>query len=220
MFYRKDIRAEEKMYYICCAGMGYLLGSISPSYIISKIKKVDIRKSGTGNLGASNTFIHFGRVWGVLVMAFDILKAFFAVKLCSWLFAELRFAGLIAGGCAVVGHNHPFYLNFKGGKGLASYGGWVLAVDPLLFIILLTLCLALTFIFNYGFVLSMSAALLFPVLVGIKMQSVMAWLIAAVLSISLLIKHTENIKRAEAGEEMKFLSFVGKYVLKLTSKNK
>lgn len=208
------------MYYVCCAGLGYLMGSVSPSYILSKIKKVDIRKSGTKNLGASNTFMHFGRFWGVFVMLFDILKAFFAAKLCSWLFGELAFAGLVAGGCAVVGHNYPFYLGFKGGKGLASYGGWVLAVSPVIFIVLLVGCLAISFVFNYGFVMALSAAVLFPVLVGIKYQSVMAWLIAGILSISLFVKHTENIKRARNGEETKFRSFIGKYVLKLTGKNK
>ena len=76
------------MYYACCAGLGYLLGSVSPSYILSKVKKVDLRQSGTKNLGASNTFVHFGRFWGVFVMFFDIFKAFVAVKLCQWLFSK------------------------------------------------------------------------------------------------------------------------------------
>lgn len=208
------------MYYACCAGLGYLFGSVSPSYILSKIKHVDIRKSGTKNLGASNTFMHFGRFWGVFVMLFDIFKAFVAVKLCQWLFSELAFSGLIAGGAAVIGHNYPFYLGFKGGKGLASYGGWVLAVSPLLFVILLISCLILAFIFNYGFTMALSAAVLFPVLVGIKYGSVIAWLIAGLLSISLFIKHTENFKRVKRGEETKFRTFIGKYVLKLSGKKK
>ena len=206
------------MYYACCAGLGYLIGSVSPSYILSKIKHVDIRKSGTKNLGASNTFMHFGRFWGIFVMLFDIFKAFAAVKLCQWLFGELALAGLVAGGFSVIGHNYPFYIGFKGGKGLASFGGWVLGVSPLLFVILLVLCLALAFIFNYGCTMALSAAVIFPILAGIRYGSVMAWLVAAVLSASLFIKHTENLKRIKAGEETKFRAFIGKYVLKISGK--
>ncbi len=208
------------MYYVCCAGLGYLFGSISPSYILSKVKKVDIRQSGTKNLGASNTFMHFGRFWGVFVMLFDILKAFAAVKLCSWLFGELEFSGLVAGGAAVIGHNYPFYLKFKGGKGLASFGGWVLGVSPLLFLILLIACLIIAFILNYGFTMALSAAVLFPILIGIKYSSLAGGLITAALCISMFIKHTENIKRAGAGEETKFRDFLGKYILKLSAKRK
>ena len=202
------------MYYLCCAGIGYLLGSISPSYIIGKIKRVDLRQGGTKNLGASNTFMHFGRGWGVFVMLFDIFKAVGAVVLCRMLFRELVFAGLVGGGACVLGHNYPFYLGFKGGKGLASYGGFVLGVSPLLFIILLALCLVLAFIFNYGCVIALSAAVLFPILVGFKFHSAIAFLIAAVCSASIIFKHSENLRRIKAGEESKFRDFIGKYVVK------
>lgn len=202
------------MYYLCCAGIGYLLGSISPSYILGKIKHVDLRRGGTKNLGASNTFMHFGRGWGIFVMLFDIFKAFGAVLACRFLFRELVFAGLVGGGACVLGHNYPFYLGFKGGKGLASFGGFVLGVSPLLFIILLVLCLILAFIFNYGCVIALSAAVLFPVLVGIKFQSIVAFLIVAVCSVSMFVKHTENLRRIKLGEEPKFRDFIGKYVVK------
>ena len=206
------------MYYICSAGIGYILGSISPSYILSRLKKVDIRKDGTKNLGASNTFMHFGTFWGVFVMLFDIMKAFFAVKICQLIFNEIAIAGLVAGCASVLGHNYPFYLKFKGGKGLASFGGLVLAVSPLMFLMLLVLCITVAFIFNYGCVLALSAAVLFPVLTGFHFQSIAAFLIAAVCSASVFYKHTQNIKRIRAGEETKFRAFIGKYVLKLCKK--
>ncbi len=206
------------MYYLCCAGIGYLLGSVSPSYILGKIKKVDLRSSGTKNLGASNTFMHFGRFWGAFVMLFDILKAFVAVKVCQFLFHELAFAGLVAGSASVLGHNYPFYLKFKGGKGLASYGGFILGVSPPLFLMLLVSCVVLAFIFNYGCTIALSAAVLFPILVGIKFGSAIAFIITAVCSVSLFYKHTENLRRIRAGEETKFRAFIGKYILKLTGK--
>lgn len=206
------------MYYIGCAGLGYLIGSISPSYILSKFKKVDIRKDGTKNLGASNTFMHFGTFWGMFVMLFDIFKAFFAIKLCAFLFHEIPQAGLVAGAASVLGHNYPFYLRFKGGKGLASFGGFVLGVSPLLFVILLVLSLIVAFIFNYGCTIALSATVIFPIMVGIHYQSLAAFLIAAVCSASVFYKHTENISRIRAGQETKFTVFIKKYVLKLSGK--
>ena len=206
------------MYYLCCAGIGYVFGSISPSYIVGKLKKVDLRTTGTKNLGASNTFMHFGRFWGALVMLFDIFKAFAAVKLCQFLFHELAFAGLVAGSTSVLGHNYPFYLKFKGGKGLASYGGFILGVSPILFLLLLFCCIAFALIFNYGCAIALSAAVLFPILVGIKFGSVFAFLITAVCSVSLFYKHIENLHRIRAGEETKFRTFIGKYILNLTGK--
>ena len=203
------------MYYLCCAAIGYLLGSVNPSYIIGKIKKTDLRSSGTKNLGASNAFMHFGRFWGAFVMLFDILKAFAAVKLCQLLFHELLYAGLVAGSACVLGHNYPFYLKFKGGKGLASYGGIILGISPLLFMLLLVGCTALALILNYGCVIALSAAVLFPFLVWIKFGSALAFVIAAICSVSVFFKHTQNIKRILSGEETKFRAFISKYVIKL-----
>lgn len=202
------------MFYVLCALIGYALGSISPSYILGKIKNVDLRQGGTKNLGASNTFVHFGRYWGIFVMLFDFFKAFGAVTLCRFLFREFAFSGLVAGSACVLGHNYPFYLGFNGGKGLASYGGFVLGVSPRLFLLLLVLCLLLAFIFDYGCVIALSAAILFPILAGVRLQSIAAFLITAVCSISMFLKHTENIKRIRSGEERKFRAFIAKYIIK------
>lgn len=201
------------MYYILCALTGYAIGCISPSYILGKIKNIDMRKTGTKNLGASNTFIHMGRGWGIFVLLFDFFKAFGAVTLCTLVFNSCKFAGLTAGSACVLGHNYPFYLGFKGGKGLASYGGFVLGISPVLFLIMLACCLALAFIFNYGCVIALSAAVILPFLTGIKFHSFIAFVIVAACSVSMFLKHTENIGRIRAGEESKFRSFIGKYVL-------
>ncbi len=202
------------MNYLFSALIGYGLGCISPSYILSLVKKVDIRKSGTKNLGASNTFIHFGAFWGIFVMLFDILKAFFALKLCALLFPQTIYAGLVAGCAAVLGHNYPFFLKFKGGKGLASFGGLVLAFDPLMFLSLLALALIIAFIINYGCTIALSATLLFPVLILIKYRAPIPALIALVATASVFYKHTENIGRIRRGEETKFTDFIKKYVVK------
>ena len=208
------------MDYLYCAGIGYALGCISPSYIIGKIKRIDLRKCGTKNLGASNTFLNFGRAWGTFVLLFDIFKAFIAVKIAGLWFYDIMISGILAGCFAVIGHNYPFYIGFKGGQGLASYSGLVLAIDPKLFVMLLLLCVFLSVLLNYGCVIALSATLLFPILLGISGADVYTFTIAVVCSASVFFKHTENIKRIKNGEENKLSSFIEKYILKITGENK
>ncbi|MBO7310833.1 MAG: glycerol-3-phosphate acyltransferase [Clostridia bacterium] len=202
------------MYYFLCILIGYLLGCISPSYILGKIMGIELRGGGTKNLGASNSFIHLGRGLGALVMLFDIFKAFFAAHICSRLSIDLPLAGIVAGSACVLGHNYPFYLGFKGGKGLACYGGLALWVSPSLFLVLLVASLFLALIFNYGCVVAISAAVLFPFLSFVKFKSLAVFFILAACSASVLIKHTENLRRIQRGEETKFRAFIGKYILK------
>ena len=129
-------------------------------------------------------------------------------------------SGILAGCFAVIGHNYPFYIGFKGGKGLASYSGLVLAIDPKLFVMLLLLCVFLSVLLNYGCVIALSATLLFPILLGISGADVYTFTIAVVCSASVFFKHTENIKRIKNGEENKLSSFIEKYILKITGENK
>ncbi len=195
------------MEYLYCAVIGYFFGCLSPAYIVSRLKNVDLREKGTGNLGATNTAMSLGKKFGIIVMIIDILKAFAAVKLCLFIF-EIKLAGVIAGTCAMMGHMFPFYLKFKGGKGLACFGGFVLALNPSQFLFLLIIGLLLSFVFNYGFMIPFSASLIFPVLTGINYQSVLAFLITAACCVVVLCKHADNIKRIKEGTEVKFRGVV------------
>lgn len=116
--YRSKVlrKRDYVMAVVCSIIIGYLLGCISPAALVSKIKNKDLRKSGTGNLGATNTLLVFGKSWGVCVMLFDVAKAFTACKLARWLFPSLPIAGMLAGSAAVAGHIYPFYMKFRGGK--------------------------------------------------------------------------------------------------------
>ncbi len=188
--------------------IGYLLGSLSPSALLSKIKRKNLRDHGTGNLGATNTLLVLGKWYGIFVMFFDIFKAVVAVKIAQILFPRLAVAGLIAGGSAVVGHIYPFYLNFKGGKGLASFGGLVLGTSPLMFVILLTIALVLMFIINYTVAVPISAAILFPILYGIKTGDLVDFLIALSVSVLIIANHIPNIRRVRRGDDVKMREFV------------
>lgn len=188
--------------------IGYFFGSLSPSAFISKMKNKNLREYGTGNLGATNTMVVFGKGYGVFVMLFDIAKSIFAYKLAVLLFPMLSLAGLLAGSASVIGHIFPFYMKFKGGKGLAAFGGLILAIDPLLFLILLTVAIIAAIVFNYTVAIPISASILFPVLHGFLYNDLTAILILVVISILIILVHIPNIHRAKRGEEKEVRTFL------------
>jgi len=181
---------------VLSALIGYLLGCISPAALIARAKHKDIRKSGTGNLGATNVMLNFGTRFGFLVMGVDMMKAVCGFYLAKWLFPELELAGLIGGSFAVVGHIFPFYMHFKGGKGLAPLGGLVLAYSPFMFLTLLLVCGVLTLIFDHGVVMSYSASILFSLWAGFRSGDVAVFGITAMVACMVMWKHAENIRWA------------------------
>ena len=202
------------MEYFICGCIGYGLGCLNPAYFISKWKHKDIRNTGTGNLGTTNTFINFGKGWGCLVLLFDMMKACLSVKLCSWLFPELMLAGVVSGCLAVIGHIFPFYTGFHGGKGIASFAGFVLSVDVLLFLALLAIGCIVAVLINYGCGISFAASVLFPFIYSYKLQSVAAFIILSVCSAVIIYKHIDNVRKIKAGEEMPIHQFLRNYVLR------
>jgi len=194
--------------------LGYVLGSLSPSAWISKKKKKDLRKHGTGNLGATNTMLVFGKRAGLFVMVFDILKSCAAVCIAQRLFPEIDVAGLLAGAAAVIGHIFPFYMKFKGGKGLASYAGMIVALDPIIFAAVLFWAVMAMLLFNYTVAVPLSAAALFPVLYGYKTKKLSVVLITLSVSIILCISHISSIKRIRAGGDVKIREFLKDKFLK------
>ena len=111
--------------------IGYILGAIPFAYIIARLKKgVDIRDVGGGNVGALNTYRQIGPVYGLGVLAADIGKGALAVLIAGWLGLSLPWVG-VAGFAAILGHNWPVFLKFKGGKGAATVIGALLAFMPI-----------------------------------------------------------------------------------------
>ena len=193
--------------------IGYLLGSISPAALFSRIKKINLRKTGTKNLGATNAALTLGKKFGAIIMLFDIAKGAASVIIAKLIFREIAMlAGLLAGSAAVLGHMFPFYLKFCGGKGLAAYGGMILAFDPLIFLILLTLGLICAFVFNHGVALTVSAATLFPVMTALRNlhspHLAPLAIIAAIISVLLIVRHWGNICRAATKKEMTTQEFI------------
>ncbi len=193
---------------IQCIFLGYLLGGLNPAAFLSKIKKIDFRSRGTKNFGATNTLLLLGKGYGAFVMVFDIAKAYVSVKLSQVMFPQMIFAGLIGGAAAVIGHVFPFYMRFKGGKGLASFGGMILGVDPVLFLLLLCISVLLMLMVNYSYAMPVSAGILFPVLYYLETRDMLAFVISAMISGLIIWKHFGNIGKAKRGEDVKIREYI------------
>lgn len=199
--------------------IGYLVGTLSPSALIGKIKNDDLRTRGTGNLGATNVTMIYGRLLGILVMIFDIGKSFAVFQLSELIvpntaYGGMPVAGLLSGSCAVIGHVFPFYMKFKGGKGVASLSGLIIAYDWQLFILLLGIGVILALIFNYGFLLPCSGAVLFSLITTLNTHSLSSFIITATIALLVLIKHLPNIKKIGNENEIRAREFVIKHLLR------
>lgn len=189
--------------------IGYFIGAFNVSYFISKMKGFDIRKYGSGNAGASNVVILLGKRAGLFVAIIDILKAVLAVSITRYLFpyAEINgcnWAGLVAGAATIVGHIAPFYMNFKGGKGLASLGGTILASDYRLFIVLFIIAVVIAFITDYICFVPLTMVVIFPATISVWHRTYLPMLIFIIPIIFVWYRHMENLARIKSGKELKF----------------
>jgi len=188
---------------ILCIVIGYVFGEINPSYLLAKIKGFDIRTLGSGNAGASNAVITMGKFTGLVCAVFDILKAFFAVKICMKLFPLLNIAGIIAGGGCILGHIFPATMNFHGGKGLATLGGVIFGHNYKLFIGLLVVEILLVLIIDYICIVAPSGSILFTLFLFINDGFAFAVAFIPVV-IAILVAHVENYRRIQYGVEARF----------------
>ena len=186
---------------ILSLGLGYILGCLNPAAWVGKRKNVDLSKTGTKNLGATNTALVLGQKAGWFVLFFDMLKSILSYKLARLLFPQLHLAGLIAGLGVLLGHCFPFTMGFQGGKGLASFGGLVLAQDPLVFCVLLAFGLWLAWTMNYGVYLAISATVLFPIACWLRTGDVGITLMTALCSGLIFAMHWTNLMRAIRHED-------------------
>lgn len=187
---------------ILSLGLGYLIGCINPAAWVGKKKNVNLKQEGTGNLGATNTALVLGKKAGYFVLFFDMFKSIFSYKLARILFPKIAaVAGLLAGIGVLLGHCFPVNMGFVGGKGLASFGGLVLAHDPLLFVILLTLGLTLAYVLNYGVYLAVSATVLFPITSFLRRGDPMDLLLTGIAGGLIFVMHLGNLKRAITHED-------------------
>lgn len=198
--------------------IGYLFGLFTTGYFYSRHVNVDIRKVGSGNIGTTNTFRTLGKKAGIIVFLGDGFKGVFAV-LAVWLIFKGRYPDGIkileayAGLGAVLGHNFPVHLKFKGGKGIATTSGMILAFCPWAVPVCLVLFALSVFVKRYVSVGSLLVCLGFFIqtvifgqmgILGAPEQALTEiYIVVGLICILGVIRHSSNIKRLINGTENK-----------------
>ena len=187
----------------------FLLGSIPTGYLVARAKGVDIRRHGSGNIGATNVFRTLGKPLGIFVFAIDALKGFAAVWLAARFGGGSDWAGIIAAVAAIAGHNYTPWLGFKGGKGIATSAGVLLALTPWTVLVAALAWVVFFRATRYVSVASLAASAAVPLSVGALWLAGCggnAPLLAFALVISALAiwRHRTNIQRLRAGTESRF----------------
>jgi glycerol-3-phosphate acyltransferase PlsY len=193
--------------------IAYLLGSIPTAVWISRLFfGIDIREHGSKNMGASNTFRVLGSFWGIVVLLIDMGKGIAAVQLYRWLQSstwmshEIHFWQLMLGLTAVLGHIFPVFAGFKGGKGVATLFGVVIAIQPwiaLISVLSFLLVVALTRYISLG---SIAGVLVFLgcVLFVFKEENIFIRWFSGISALVVVFMHRSNLARLVKGTENKF----------------
>jgi glycerol-3-phosphate acyltransferase PlsY len=183
--------------------LAYLLGSIPVGVVLSKMKGQDPRKTGSGNIGATNVMRTAGKGLGILTLAGDILKGL----LPTWLAIHYDQPAVIIAACglaAFAGHLWPIYLRFKGGKGVATALGLFLALKPAVIPILLAVFIVVLLKWRYVSLGSLVGTALMPLLLLLFGSPVEYIVVSLVVGLLIYYKHRDNIKRLLSGTEHKF----------------
>ncbi len=201
-----------------CLVIGYVFGLFQTAYLYGKLHGIDIRNYGSGNAGTTNTLRTLGTKAGLIVLLWDIMKCILAIVLTNLLFRnshadEIYLLKIYAAAGAILGHNFPFYLHFKGGKGIAATAGMILSFHPYLIPMGVLLFFGTFFTTHY---VSLGSLLVYAGFMtelvvlgqmGIFGMSQAAlnemYVVAAFLTVMAYYKHKDNIKRLLDGTERK-----------------
>lgn len=208
---------------LVCVLIGYICGLFQTGYIVGKLKGIDIREYGSGNAGTTNILRTLGIRYALIVLLGDALKCGLAILIAGLIFKEshpemLRLLFLYASLGAILGHNFPFYMGFKGGKGIAATAGFIIfGLSPIMTLVGVIVFFSVFFITHY---VSLGSILLYLALVvcsfifmktdfygwtalGMKDLYTEYCIVIIIMMIMMLIRHKENIKRLIAGNERK-----------------
>lgn len=203
---------------LAALAIGYVFGLFQTAYLYGRLHGIDIRKYGSGNAGTTNTLRVLGTKAGLIVFAGDVLKCILAIVTVRLIFADGRqdmyyLLALYTAAGAILGHNYPFYLGFKGGKGIAATAGLILSIHPAFIpmgVILFFGTFLTTHYVSLGSLLVYAGFMIQIVVMGqLDMFHMPAghriemYIIAAFLTVMAYWKHRENIRRLAHGEERK-----------------
>jgi glycerol-3-phosphate acyltransferase PlsY len=181
----------------------YLLGSIPTGLLLGKACGIDVRKEGSGNIGATNLYRTAGRKVGVLTLIGDCLKGFIPVLVVQYSSLSADYAAWV-GLAAFCGHVFSVFLRFKGGKGVATALGVFLALAPLAVGIALAVFVSLMLMWRYVSLGSIAAAATMPLVVMLLRGDTVLMAVTLIIAVVVIAKHHENIGRILAGTESRF----------------
>ena len=196
--------------------ISYLIGSIPAGYLAGRVAVIDIRKFGSGNIGATNVLRVLGKRYGYPVFLFDFVKGTAAVKISILIFDSTHHAevsrelcAILAGVSSVIGHSYPVWLGFRGGKGVATSFGVVFGLIPVAGLIAVVVWLMTFGTTRYVSVASMTAALTLPISVVAKLylkqlSGPTLLLFSICLAAIVIWRHRSNLSRLMSGTEPRF----------------
>ena len=194
----------------------YLLGSIPFGYVAGKIRGIDIRKIGSGNIGATNVVRVLGKRYGYSVFVLDFLKGFGAVKISMSIATDARpewgspeIFGILAAIASIIGHSFPLWLKFRGGKGVATAGGALFGLMPVAALIAVTIWISIFWFTRYVSLASVVTAVALPlvILIMTRLNQIRGnALFYSSLGIAVLViwRHHSNLSRLMRGSEPRF----------------
>ncbi len=190
---------------IFVALFGYLLGSVPTGLLLARFfSKVDPRKTGSGNIGATNIFRTAGKGLGILTLVGDVLKGMIPIAIASWLDLPDLWRAIV-GLCAFLGHIFPIFLGFKGGKGVATALGVYLIISATAVLIEALLFVGIVWKWRFISLGSICCATTIPILVAFFRSDSQAYFIVSVIIAALILyRHQENIVRLLQGTENKW----------------
>lgn len=207
---------------IICVAIGYVFGLFQTGYFYGKSKGIDIRQHGSGNAGTTNTLRVLGTKAGLIVFLGDCVKCILAVIVTRLLFGQahpemIYLLCVYAAAGAILGHDFPFYMNFRGGKGIAATAGLILSLHPVFIPMVIILFFTVFLITHY---VSLGSLLVY---VGLMVEMIICgqlglfqmsqvylnemYLVTALLAVMAFWKHRTNIGRLVRGEERKTYLF-------------
>lgn len=197
--------------YILTALVAYLLGSIPTGFLVGKARGLDIRTVGSGNIGATNVFRALGTPAGIFVLLADALKGWLAVAVAAVLISQQFWpeAGplarewfrVVAGVATILGHNYTCWLWFKGGKGIATSAGVLVALVPYPLLVILGVWIIVFALTRYVSLASICASVTLPFATWVLVNTTLLVLVTAALAVLAVYKHKANIQRLLKGNE-------------------
>ena len=194
--------------------LGYGIGCLNPAAWVGKRNHINLKEAGTGNLGATNTTMVLGRKAGAFVLVFDVAKSFLAAKLARWMLPQLAVSGMLACIGVILGHCFPVTRHFSGGKGLAAYGGMMLAYNPLIFVIVVLSGIGIMVLLDIGVAAPLLGTVMFPALTFLFSHDIPSTVCAVIASVIILYTHLDNVNKTRAHSDVKVKNYFREVLFK------